>query len=444
MSINNPIRVLIADDETSLRGIIAEGLAYEGLSVSEAEDGKKALAMLGKEDFDVLVLDIDMPGINGIDVLRIIREKDFPVEVIMLTGVGSIATTVDAMRLGAHDYLTKPIRIAELKLVIEKAVEKKQLLLENLALKTRIRQMDEKSTIITRNHLMLDLMEQARKSALSDYPILILGESGSGKEVLARYIHEYSTRAGKPFMPINCGAIPEQVIESELFGYEKGAFTGAVSRKPGMFEIANNGSVFLDEIGDMPLTFQVKLLRAIETKTFMPLGSIKERHVDLRIISATNKMLAEEIVRKNFRQDLYYRINAITLTIPPLRDRKEDILLLIDHFKASNRAFIHKKFSDKALAVLSDYHWPGNVRELQNVVQKMLLFSGNDIIDCSEVPSEILSSCGTSSRKLDDIEKGHILRTLNEVGGHRGKAAEALGIDPKTLYRKMKAFSIKG
>jgi transcriptional regulator with PAS, ATPase and Fis domain len=295
---------------------------------------------------------------------------------------------------------------------------------------------------------MLELLEIAKKVAASDFPVLIIGESGSGKELIAKSIYRESARADGPFVAINCGAIPDNMIESELFGYEKGAFTGAHARKLGLLEIANNGTLFLDEIGDMPLPLQVKLLRVIETGTFFRLGGTRDLKVDLRIVSATNKNLKAEIEKGTFRQDLFYRIAALTVRIPPLRERAEDIELLIDHFANSTPGFKAKQFSKEALKILTGYAWPGNVRELQHVIHRALLLSKGDVIGPSDLPADLdpipqSGQSGTGGKRLDELEKEHILAVLRDSGGQRGKAAEVLGIDPKTLYRKLQTYGIK-
>jgi transcriptional regulator with PAS, ATPase and Fis domain len=290
---------------------------------------------------------------------------------------------------------------------------------------------------------MMELLETVKKIAASDYPVLITGESGVGKELIASSLHHGSKRRDKPFIALNCGAIPETMIESELFGYEKGAFTGAQTRKLGLLEVANTGTLFLDEIGDMPLSLQVKLLRVIETGAFFRLGGIREQKVDIRIVTATNKDLKAGIERGSFRQDLYYRIASFIVPVMPLRDRPEDIPELIAYFTERSPEFSHKRFSKEALAVLSRYPWPGNVRELQNVLHRALLLSKTDIIEPSDLPPDIFGMQQSNSANLEDMEREHILKVLKASGGQRNRAAEALGIDPKTLYRKLTSYGLK-
>ncbi len=439
------IRILIADDEKNLRTVLTRELAEEGYEVRETDNGAEAAGLIEQEEYDVLLLDLNMPGLEGMEVLKKIRTLELPTEVVILTGHGTVSTAVQAMKLGAYDYLTKPFKTEELKAIVEKAYEKKRILSENLLLKTQIKRQSESQEIVTASPLMQEILETVKKVAVSDFPIVIYGESGTGKELVARAIHDASPRADGPFIPLNCGAIPETMLESELFGHEKGAFTGAHEKKLGLLEIANNGTLFLDEIGELPLVLQVKLLRAIETARFFRVGGVKEVRVNVKFVSASNKDIRAEVEKGNFRADLYYRISALTLHIPPLRERREDIPVLIEHFRSRNPAFRHKQFSRDALKILSGYAWPGNVRELQNVVHRTLLLSREDVIVECDLPADLVS-CDhqeNNSRRLVDIEKEHILTVLTEVDGHRGKAAEILGIDPKTLYRKLMEYGVK-
>jgi len=437
------MKLLICDDEKNIRQVLKIELATEGVEVDEAENGQKALELLEKNEYDVLLLDLNMPHVSGMEVLQKMKSLDSRAEVVILTANTSISTAVEAMRSGAYDYLTKPFKMEELLPIIEKAYEKKKLRSENLLLKTQIKRQTENRPLIAKSRVMLDLLDTLRKAARSDYAVLITGESGVGKELIATSMHQESLRSEGPFVPINCGAIPETMIESELFGYEKGAFTGAQARKPGLLEVANNGTLFLDEIGDMPLALQVKLLRVIETGSFFRLGGVREQKVDVRFLAATNKDLHAEISKGAFRQDLFYRISTLTLHIAPLRERTEDIPPLIDHFKEESHAFRNKRFSREALALLMAYPWPGNVRELQNVVHRVFLLSTGDVIEPSHLPFDHGAGQLTGATRLEDVERGHILKVLKASGGQRNKAAEALGIDPKTLYRKLAGYGVK-
>ena len=425
------MRILIADDDKNLRMVLASELSEEGFEVNVAENGTKAVALIENDEYDVLLLDLSMPGFNGMDVLKKIKTLELTTEVVILTGNATISTAVEAMKLGAYDFLTKPFKMAELRAVLEKAYEKKGLSRENLVLKTKIKRESESQKIITQSPLMFEIFENIKILALSPFPVLISGESGTGKELVARAMHHGSERADRPFVPINCGAIPENMLESELFGFERGAFTGAHAKKLGLLEIANQGTLFLDEICELTSPLQGKLLRVIETSRFFRIGGIKEVQVDVKVVSATNKDVKSEAEGGRFRADLYYRISALTLSIPPLRERKEDIPLLIDHVIKSNPAFKGKSFRNEALKILAEYAWPGNVRELLNVVYRILLLSKNDLIGPDDLPIDLIAYPKISGRRLEDVEREHILQVLQEVGGQRGKAAEILEWTPR-------------
>jgi two-component system, NtrC family, response regulator AtoC len=436
------MRILIADDDKNLRKVLVNELAEDGFDADEAQGGIKAMDLLEKDEYDVMVLDLNMPGLGGMDVLKKIKALGLPTEIIILTGHSTVATAVEAMKLGAYDYLAKPFQLAELKAVIGKAYEKKALVNENLVLRTQIKRQSQGQRVISKNPSMLELLENLKKLAESEFPVLICGESGVGKELIAKAIHDASPRAEGPFVPINCGAIPENMLESELFGYEKGAFTGAFAKKLGLLEIANHGTLFLDEICELTLPLQGKLLRVIETGKFFRLGGVKETTVDVKFVSATNKDIKSVVEKGDFRADLYYRISTLTVSIPPLRERRDDIPLLVEYQIKNNPAFKHKTFSTAALRILSEYSWPGNVRELQNVVHRTLLLSRNDVIGPYELPTDLTGDSPVSGKRLEDVEREHILKVLKEVGGHKGKAAEILGVDPKTLYRKLLSYGV--
>ena len=441
------ISILIADDDVNIRNSLVElfmsMLSEKKINIAEADNGTAAIAMLEKNDYDVLLLDLDMPGLSGMDVLRQLKAHDIQTEIIILTGHSAMSTAVEAIKIGAYDYLTKPFNADELITVVEKAHEKSMLLRENILLRTQIKKQSEAKKIITASPLMFELLENVRKIANSDFPVLISGESGVGKELIAKAVHDQSERAEGPFITINCGAIPDNMLESELFGYEKGAFTSAYGRKLGLLEIANEGTLFLDEIVELPLHLQAILLRVFETGKFFRIGGTKEIMVNVRFTCATNKDLKAEVEKGNFREDLFYRINALPICIPPLRERKEDIPLLIENFVKNNPAFKDKRFSKNVLNALAGYSWPGNVRELQNIIHRTLLLSQNDIIELSDLPIDLYMGREKDIKRLEDIEKEHIIKVLKEVGGQRGKAAEVLGISTKTLYRKLLDYGIK-
>jgi DNA-binding NtrC family response regulator len=437
------IRVLIAEDDKNLRRVLMNELSDEAFHVEGVESGLEVMDLLENDDYDVLLLDLNMPGLGGMEILKRIKASGVPSEVVILTGNITANTAVEAMKLGAYDYLTKPFKMEELKAVLEKASEKKRLSRENLVLKTEIKRGSEAQKIITRSPLMFEIFENVKKVAEPGLPVLIYGESGVGKELIARAVHDESKRADQAFIPVNCGAIPENMLESELFGFEKGAFTGAHAKKLGLLEIASQGTLFLDEICELTLPLQGKLLRVIETGRFFRIGGVKEVRVDVKFVSASNKNVKSEVESGGFRADLYYRVSALTLHIPPLRERREDIPLLVDHIIKNTPGFKKKTFSKEALNVLTEYPWPGNVRELLNVVYRILLLSKNDILGPDDLPPDLTSDPEKAGRRLEEVEREHILRVLKEAGGQKGKAAEILGVDPKTLYRKLLSYGVK-
>jgi DNA-binding NtrC family response regulator len=440
------IRVLVADDEKNLRELIVRELGRKGHQVEGAGDGEAALARLRDEPFDVVILDMKMPRKEGIDVLR--ELQDFPEhpQVIVMTGFQEVATAVEAMKLGAYDYLTKPTKIEELDVVVRKAAEKGQLLRDNLALRAHAPGAGPFGGIVTRSARMLDVLRIVERVAPTDSSVLVLGESGTGKELVARAIHERSARAQRPFVPIHCGALPREVLESELFGHEKGAFTGAVGSKPGLIELADGGTLFLDEIGEMEPDSQVKLLRVLESSMFFRVGGTRPRRVDIRLVAATNRDLAEAMKAGDFRQDLYYRINTITVQLPPLRERREDIPVLAAHFLEANAGYGVKRLTAAAAAALEAYAWPGNVRELEHAIERGVILSKGDEIEVADLPPEVVGAApapaAATPGSLETMERQHIVATLRQVNGHRGKAAALLAIDPKTLYRKILGYKI--
>ena len=447
------IRVMVADDETNLRELIVRELGRRGLEAEGVGDGEAALARLREDPYDVVVLDMKMPKKEGIEVLRELQEFPEHPQVIVMTGFQEVATAVEAMKLGAYDYLTKPTKIEELEILVRKAAEKGQLLRDNVALRAHAPGAGPYGGIVTRSAKMHEVLRMVERVAPTESSVLVLGESGTGKELVARAIHERSTRAERPFVPIHCGALPREVLESELFGHEKGAFTGAVNAKPGLIELADGGTLLLDEIGDMEPDSQVKLLRVLETGTFFRVGGTRPRRVDIRLVAATNRDLTAAMKSGQFREDLFYRINTITVHLAPLRDRREDIGLLAQHFLDTNTTYGHKRLSPAALAALDGYAWPGNVRELLHVIERGVILCKGDEITPRDLPPEIAGATGAApagvapasaaAPTLEAMERQHIVATLRQVNGHRGKAAALLGIDPKTLYRKILGYQIQ-
>jgi two-component system response regulator AtoC len=438
-----PIRVLLADDEKNLRELLVRELARRGHVVNGVADGRAALDQLAEEVPDVLLLDMRMPHVEGIGVLRALQEYAEAPQVIVMTGYQDVSTAVEAMKLGAYDYLTKPARIEELDILIRKAAEKGRLIRQNVALRAQLG--PAAGGIITISPAMEEVLRVVDRVAPTDSSVLILGESGTGKELVAQALHQRSPRAAQAFVPIHCGALPREVLESELFGHEKGAFTGAVNAKPGLIELAEGGTLFLDEIGEMEPDSQVKLLRVLESLSFFRVGGTRRRTVDMRLVTATNRDLAEAIKTNRFRQDLYYRINTITVSLPPLRARREDIRPLAEHFLEQHARYGRKKLSPASLQDLLHYDWPGNVRELQHVIQRAAILCRGDEIQPDDLPADVRGGrppAAAAGGSLEDMERQHIMATLKQVGGHRGKAAALLGIDPKTLYRKILTYGI--
>jgi two-component system response regulator AtoC len=437
------INVLVVDDDHNLRKVLRTELAASGFEAQEACDGEKALSLLGKQEFDVILLDLTMPGIAGLDVLKTIKQSELPGEVIILTANATIQTAVEAMKLGAYDYLTKPLRLEELDLIIRKAAEKSDLVRENKRLRTQLERRDTFPEIVTQAPVMRELLDTVRRVAPSNVPVHIYGESGVGKELVAHGIHAASDRSGQAIIAINCAAITESMFESELFGHEKGAFTGAVAQKPGLLEVASGGTLFIDEIGEMPVQIQVKLLRVLESGAFFRVGGVREIKVDIRLVSASNKDLVAESEKGAFRKDLYWRIAGVTLRVPPLRERADDIPLLAQYFLQKHVQFRNKTIAPDALKLLASYSWPGNVRELFHMLHRASLLSPDAVLEADRFPGLESEAPGVRHRrKLEDMERCHILKVLKETGGHRRKSAGILGIDPKTLYRKLQQYGI--
>lgn len=442
------ISVLLVDDDDSFRKVLTNELKVMNFRALSALTHAETLALLKKELIDVLILDIVMPDINGIDFLKELK-SDYPdIEVIMLTAHSTVDSAIQSLKLGAYDYLTKPCKLDELEEIIKKAHEKRLLRSQNLMLKEQIHRTKRFSNIIGRSQAMLDVLEVVDKVSGTLATVLIQGKSGTGKEVLARTIYQNSTRSDCSFVVIDCSTLHENLLESELFGHEKGAYTGAVSLKHGLFEIANGGTIFLDEIAEIEVSIQAKLLRILETGTFRRLGGTKNLRVDVRLIVATNKDLKSLIDKNMFREDLYYRLNIITITIPPLCERKEDIPYLVDHFLKNSKNFgsTNRKLSSDALKIILDYSWPGNVRELENMIERALILSENDVITPKDLPRYIFQDVDMDiiehdgdPLSLKEMELKYIRKILKYTGNNKLKTAKLLCIDPKTLYRKISA-----
>ncbi len=445
-------KILIVDDEKGILETLSEILQDEGYETFLSEDAEHGLDILEKESIDLVFLDVWLPGISGIDAIKYIKEKHGDIPVIMISGHGKVEVAVQAVKLGAFDFLEKPLSMERVILTTERALQFKRLERENVKLKSSL---TKKYELIGSSKPMNDLKKQIELIARGDSRILILGESGTGKELVARAIHSLSDRSHAPFVEVNCAAIPQELIESELFGHEKGAFTGAIDRKIGKFELADGGTLFLDEIGDMSLLTQAKLLRVIETQKFQRVGGTKDIKVNVRIISATNKDLAEEIKKGNFREDLYYRLNVVPIYLPPLRDRKEDIPELISYFISEyvrEKGWKGKTLTERAIKMLQSYDWPGNVRELKNALERLMIMTVSDLIDVQHIEATgiIRKSINeesyfqyTSLREARDaFERDFILKKLKENNWNMTKTADLIGIERSNLYKKIKSLGI--
>lgn len=443
-------KILVVDDEENVQQLLKKVLINEGFGVELASNGKIALEILEKSSIDILISDIKMPEMDGIDLLKEIQRLNLGIKVILITAFASVNTAINALRFGASDYITKPFDIDEILFSVKK-------LSSNLS--KDINELDEivlnnpnLKVLKSKSPSMLKTIQLINQIADSQATVLIQGETGTGKELIAHTIHELSQRKNKALIKCNCSAIPDTLLESELFGYEKGAFTGAVQRKPGRFELADGGTLFLDEIAEIPMIIQTKLLRAIQEREFERLGGIKTVKTDIRIITASNKDLEKEVELGNFREDLFYRLNVVHIQVPPLRERKEDLEELIQFFlqkssKISNRPV--KSVSNEVMSVFYQYNWPGNIRELENVIERCVLVSKDQIIHLSDLPEKYVknSLMPTSDKKLDNYidqtEQKVIISTLKECAGNRTKASEMLGISRRSLQRKIAKYQIE-
>jgi DNA-binding NtrC family response regulator len=445
------IRVLIVDDEYQLLEAFKKKLSKEGMEVFTASNGQEAITIIKQETLDIGLFDIKLPDTDGVELLEKLREIQPTAEVIMLTGYASVDTAIRSMKLGAYDYLTKPVKLSELHTVILKAYEKKQLKDKTIVLEEQLQRVEVHDKFIGESKEMNAVKKAISLVGNSNVPVLILGETGTGKELVARAIHAQSSRAANPFVIINASNLQESILESELFGYKKGAFTGAQTDKVGLLQIANTGTFFVDEVGDMGMPIQSKLLRVLETGSFRKLGDTKEITVDVRFIFATNKVIEEEVKANRFRKDLFYRLNTFVIQVPPLRDRKDDIPILTKYFLEKHaRKGNRKAVSRQALNLLVTYHWPGNVRELANVIERAILISADrgEIIPDDLPQAIVLPTFATEERKrslsqdtlrLDSMEKEHIEKVLEFAGGNKSKAARLLGISRKKLYQKIES-----
>ncbi len=448
--------ILVVEDKDSMRSMLSQTLTEEGYRVDTAEDGRKALDLVANKSYDLVLTDLRMPRLDGLQVLSGIKEIDADTAVIVMTAYGTIEDAVNAMKSGAYDFITKPLDTDHLCVLVNRALENRRLKAENVLLREEAMAHQGFGNIIGQSRKMVELSQLVRKVATSDASVLLQGESGTGKELIARAIHTLSNRKDKSYITINSAAIPRELLENELFGSEKGAFTGAHARKMGKFEIANGGTIFLDEIGDMDISLQAKLLRVLQEKQFERLGGNKTVDVDVRVIAATNMDLQELIRQSKFREDLYYRLSVFPLVIPPLRERIDDIALLADYFidkYCREMKKGQKSLTREASALLEKYHWPGNVRELENTIERAVILAEGKKISPDQLAirlrrtSEIQLRDGAGLKEIGahaqmDAERGTILRVLREVRGNKRKAASILKIDYTTLFDKMKKYDI--
>lgn len=439
------IDLLLVDDEADFRESACRYLKRLGFRVDEAEDGEEALNVSVNKKFDVIVMDIHMPGMSGIDSLRQLMKRESPPKVIMLTGGGTIENAVESIKLGAYDFLTKPAKLDDLARLVKRACETHELEKENEQLKEVIRRQTPSFEMIGESPAMQEVFRLIEKTAASDKPVLIQGESGTGKELVSRAIHRSSPLADKPLVVVNCAALPDQLLESELFGHEKGSFTGAVAAKPGLFEIADGGTLFIDEFGEMSGALQAKLLRVLEDGSMRRVGSVTERKVKVRVIAATNRDLEQEVKDKKFREDLFYRINVLGIELPPLRKRTGDIRLLAEKFAGDDW-----QIDNEVMNRICHYSWPGNVRQLQNAIERAKVLAEENRIELKNLPSAIVEveaavtpvAVASGNVDLDTLNKIHVVQTYERCGKNKTRTAQALGINRRSLYRLLEKFEI--
>jgi DNA-binding NtrC family response regulator len=445
-------KILVVDDEQSMTQFLGIVLRKEGYSVTTVNNGKEALERVRGEDFDVVITDIKMPGMDGIQLLQGIKKHAPSLPVVIMTAYASQQSAIDAVNLGAFQYLIKNAKNDEIKLIVRNALEMRRVRTENLYLKRELKRGHDEKTIIGSSEEIIRVFKMVDKVADSDATILIQGESGTGKELIAKEIHYRSRRAQGPFVSINCGAIPRDLLESNLFGHVKGSFTGAVRDAAGLFQVAEGGTFFLDEIGDMPHATQVKLLRALQEREIIPVGGTQPIKIDCRLVAATNADLEREVAEGRFRADLFYRLNVIPIKLPPLRHRRDDIPLLVDHFlKRQPSGPQQKMVSKDALEVLMKYDWPGNVRELENVIERALVLDESGIVEPEDLPEKIrfgIQQRGTlvidsPTLTLEELEKEYILKVLHHTRWQKKRASEILGINASTLYRKLIGYGFE-
>jgi DNA-binding NtrC family response regulator len=440
--------LLIVDDDDELRDTLARRFARAGLPVTTAESGEEALGKIARAEFDVALFDLHLPGMSGLDLLAKFKEAQPEAEVLMLTAHGSIETAIEAMRRGAYDYLTKPFQFPDLEVHLEKAYEKARLSRRQRHWQEQVRFESPRYRLVGSSPTMRQVVAMIERVAPTGSTVLVCGPSGSGKELVARAIHYNSERRDRPLITINCAALQETLLESELFGHEKGAFTGAVQAKPGLIEIAEGGTLFIDEVGEMAGGLQAKLLRVLEDGHFRRVGGTQEMQADVRVVAATNRPLDEEQRAGRFREDLYYRLNVIAIALPPLRERREDIPELVQHFLTTRPIGSHCRIAPEALDALQRYDWPGNVRELANVLERAQILAENHVITTDDLPENLVETApepGTlgDPRRLRDVERRHVQDILRKEKGNKVQAARVLGISRRALYRLIAKYHLE-
>ncbi|MFQ6070196.1 MAG: sigma-54-dependent transcriptional regulator [Candidatus Aminicenantales bacterium] len=437
-------KILVVDDESIVRESLRDWLSSMGYKVEIAASGEEALQIIGQKKIHIMIADLIMPGIDGIELMKKAKKLIPTLSTIIITAHGTIQTAITAIREGAYDYIEKPFCPEKVELLIEKLVEHQNLIEENISLRRKIEDRFLFESIIAKSSKMIKIIELIKTVAPTNATVLITGETGTGKEVVARAIHHQSHRKNKPFIATSCAALPESLLESELFGHEKGSFTGAVAKKKGKFEAADKGTLFLDEIGEINMNTQIHLLRALEEKKITRVGGNEEIEVDVRVIAATNKNLKSLVKEGKFREDLYYRLNVVTFDLPPLKERKEDILPLAEHFLkkyAEENGKRVKKFSPQVVEFMLNYSWPGNVRELENMVERGVILSKQGAITMDELPQDVIHPSQVEEKTLEAVTKNHILNILEETKGNISKAAKILGIQRMTLYNRLKKYN---
>ncbi len=447
------ISILAVDDDVNMLAMLEKFLRRAGYTVDTTPDSMKAMSLVDDKNYDIVITDIQMPRATGMDLLKRIKELQKDTMVIMITAFGSVDSAVNAMKAGAYDYVSKPFNIDEILALLERATQQRRLQREVEFLRQEVERKYSFASIIGKSKAMQDIFALIQRLSHARSNVLITGRSGTGKELIAKAIHYNSERRAMPLVTVNCSAIPESLLESELFGHEKGAFTGAITSRRGLFETANGGTLFLDEIGDMPLGSQSKLLRVVEAGEVRPVGSDEVKKVDVRIIAATHRDLKELVKHDQFREDLFYRLNVISIHVPDLKDRPEDVSILVEHFMKKYGEQFGKpniRMTHEASACLIKYTWPGNVRELENVIERSIALSSEEVVDAKDLPehlfqmkpSDLIDDLATDNMPLTEVEKRYIMRILQRTNWHQSKAAQILGIDRKTLYRKIKEYNL--